>query len=284
LASTFSPDEFSFPPDGLAATAAEKWVRQKVSIISEYLVSFCGHTAGKVDDVVFVDLCAGNGLYSVGSQRNLFPSSALAAPALNLPISKYVFCEQDTERAGILKIRVNKYFRGKNIVILEGNYSTIVDRLRMYVPSTKGKYKVACLCLVDTFSLDVPFEAIEALGEMGFSFLMPFTFALNSQLNFEYYLVESRDRIKRFLGMPTLERIENGIASNAQFYKLLVRAYEQKLLAMGFNVASSVHKIDSGLMEMPLYCMGLFSRQVPTRVIQSDVGLAQHTQFELFGK
>jgi three-Cys-motif partner protein len=284
LASIFSPEEFSFQPDGLAATSAEKWVRQKISIISEYLVSFCGHTAGKVDDIVFVDLCAGNGMYSIGSRKELFPSSALSALALNLPISKYVFCEEDAERAGILKIRVNKYFRGRNIVILDGHYSSLVDRLRMYVPSSKGKYKVACLCLVDTFSLDVPFETIEALGDMGFSFLMPFTFALNSQLNFEYYLVESRDRIKRFLGASTLERIEKGVGSNSQFYRLLVRAYEQKLLAMGFNVASSVHKIDSGLMEMPLYCIGLFSRQVPAKVIQSDVGAAQHTQFELFGK
>jgi three-Cys-motif partner protein len=284
LATIFSPEEFSFQPDGLASTAAEKWVKQKVAIISEYLYSFCGHVAGKVDDVIFIDLCAGNGLYSMGARKELFPSSALAALALDLPISKYVFCEEDAERAGILKIRVNKYFRGKNIVILEGNYTSVIDRLRMYVPSTRGKYKVACLCLVDTFSLDVPFETIEALTEMGFSFLMPFTFALNSQLNFEFYLIENRDRLKRFLGMSTLERIETGIASNSQFYKHLVRAYEQKLLAMGFNVATSVHKIDSGLMEMPLYCMGLFSRQVPTKVIQGDVGAAQHTQFELFGK
>jgi three-Cys-motif partner protein len=284
LASIFSPEELSFQPDGLAATAAEKWVKQKISVISEYILSFCGHTAGKVDDVIFVDLCAGNGLYSMGARKELFPSSALAALALDLPISKYVFCEEDAERAGILKIRVNKYFRGKNVVILEGSYASLVDRLRMYVPSGKGKYKVACLCLVDTFSLDVPFETIEALAAQGFSFLIPFTFALNSQLNFEYYLVENRDRLKRFIGQSTLERIEQGVSSNAQFYKQLVRSYEQKLLSMGFNVASSVHKIDSGLMEMPLYCMALFSKQVPTKVVQGDVDAAQHTQFDLFGK
>jgi three-Cys-motif partner protein len=282
LAGIFSTDNFSFDPDGLAATAAEKWVRQKVSIIAEYLVSFSSHVAGKVDDVIFVDLCAGNGLYSIGSQKDLFPSSALTALSLELPLSKYVLCEDDPERAAILKIRVNKHFRNKNVVILEGNYSNIVDRLRMYVPSTKGKYKSACICLVDTFSLDVPFETMEALSEMGFSFLIPFTFALNSQLNFEYYLVENRDRLKRFLGMPTLERIEHGVASNNQFYKLLVRAYEQKLMSAGFNVATSMHKLDSGLMEMPWYCIGLFSKQVATKVIQGDVGAAQHTQFELF--
>jgi three-Cys-motif partner protein len=283
LTGTFSSQDSSFQPDGLAATAAEKWVRQKVSIITEYLVSFTSHVAGKVDDVIFVDLCAGNGMYSLGARKELFPSSALAALSLGMPISKFVLCEEDLERAGILKIRVNKYFRNKNVVILEGNQSSIVDRLKIYVPPSKGNYKSACLCLVDTFSLDLHFETMEVLAAMGFSFLIPFTFALNSQLNFEYYLVENRDRLKRFLGMPTLERIEHGVTSNGQFYKLLVRAYEQKLMAMGFNVASSVHKLDSGLMEMPLYCIGLFSKQVSTKAVQSDVGAAQHTQFQLFG-
>jgi hypothetical protein len=213
----------------------------------------------------------------------LFPSSALAALSIDLPISKFVLCEDNAERAGILKIRVNKYFRNKNVVMLEGNYSSLVERLKIYVPQSKGNYKSACLCLVDTFSLELPFETMETLAELGFSFLIPFTFALNSQLNFEYYLIENRDRLKRFLGIETLERIEHGVSSNTQFYKQLVRAYEQKLMAMGFNVASSVHKLDSGLMEMPLYCIGLFSKQVSTKVIQNDVRSAQHTQFELFG-
>lgn len=240
--------------------------------------------AGKVDDVIFVDMCAGNGLYTLGSRKEYYPSTALAALSLDLPISKFVLCEGDPERSAILRIRVNKYFRNKNVTIIDGSPAAIEDKLRLYVPTSKGKYRAACLCLIDTFSLEMPFHTIESLAEMGFSFLIPFTFALNTQLNFEYYLVENRERLRKFLGLATLERIETGVTSNAQFYKLLVRAYEQKLLAMGFNVASSMHKVDSGLMELPMYCMGLFSKQVSTKFIQSDVMAAQHTQFDLFGK
>lgn len=284
MAGAFSLEEFSFQADGLAATAAEKWVTQKVSIISEYLVSFAGHVAGKVDDVIFIDLCAGNGVYSLGSRKELYPSSALAALALDAPITKFVLCEGDAERSSILKIRVNKHFRSRNVTILDGNPVVMEEKLRLYVPTSKGKYRAACICLIDAFSFEVPFQTVAALADMGFSLLIPFTFAINSQLNFEYYLVEERERLKRFLGLASLERIENGVTSNAQFYKQLVRAYEQKLLSLGYNAATSMHRLDSGLMEIPMYCMGLFSKQVSTRVIQSDVKAAQHTQFELFGK
>jgi len=268
----------------LAATAAEKWVTRKVSIISEYLMSFAGHVAGKVDDIIFIDLCAGNGVYSLGSRKELYPSSALAALALEAPFTKFVLCEGDTERSSILKIRVNKNFKSRNVTLLECSPATVHEKLRLYVPTSIGKYKSASICLVDPFSFEVPFQTIEALADLGFTLLIPFTFAINSQLNFEYYLVEDRERLKRFLGVTTLERIEKGVTSNSQFYRLLVRTYEQKLLAMGFNAATSMHKLDSGLMEVPMYCMGLFSKQVSTKAIQSDVKAAQHTQFELFEK
>lgn len=284
MAGIFSLEEFSFQPDGLPATAAERWVIQKVAVITEYLASFAAHVAGKVDDVIFVDLCAGNGVYSLGARKELYPSSALAALAVEAPITKFVFCDQDPGRGAILKIRVNKYFRTKNVSIVDGNLAAIEEKMRLYVPTSKGSYKAACICLIDPFSIEIPFRTIEALTEMGFTLLIPFTLAINQQLNFEYYLVEDRERLKKFLGMTSLERIEQGVSSNAQFYKQLVRAYEQKLLALGYNAATSMHKLDSGLMEVPMYCMGLFSRQVSTKAIQSDVKAAQHTQFELFEK
>lgn len=280
----FELTELPLPTDGLPTTAAERWVRQKVTVISEYLSSFAGHLAGKVDDIIFVDLCAGNGVYSLGAKKDLFLSSALSALTLDVPFTKFVFCEYDPERAATLKIRVNRQFREKNVVILEGRPADVLDKLNLYVPPSKGNYRSATICLVDAFSLDVPFDVLSRLADAGYSFLIPFTFALSEQLNFEYYLVEERERLKRFLGAQSLDAIEKGLTSNAQFYKRLVRTYEHKLLSLGLNGASSVHKLDSGMMEIPLYCIGLFSRQVPTKFIQKDVDAAQHVQFELFDR
>ena len=79
-----------------------------------------------------------------------------------------------------------------------------------------------------------------------------------------------------------MDRLENGVENNMQFYKRLIQIYENNILASGLNASTSVHKLDSGLMEMPVYYMGLFSKEYSTKAIQHDVEATRNTQFELF--
>ena len=282
MANIISNTELLFPDDGLPSIAAEPWVKHKVNVISQYLTSFAGQLAGKVDDIIFVDLYAGNGLYTMGARRELFPSSALTSLLLDVPISRFVFCEHDNDRLSTLKIRVNKYFRNRNVILLDSKPEDIVNRLDIYVPPSKGGYKSAVICLCDAFSLEMPFSTIQKLSEKGFSFLIPFTFALNDRVNYEFYLLENRERLKKFLGTDSLDRLENGVDSNMTFYKRMVMIYQNNLLSMGFNGSTSAHKIDSGLMELPVYYMGFYSRSLPTRDIQQAVEATHHVQFDLF--
>ncbi len=272
-----------FHDDGFGITAAEPWFKQKVQIIQEYLTAFVTNLAGRVDEIVFVDLFSGSGLYSLGSQREIFAGTPLMALAQDLPINRFVLCERDAEQFKALKIRVNKYYRGKNVILLDGRPEELIDRFRLYVPPSKGDFKVAVFCVCDPFSLDMSFDTVEKLSQLGFSFLMPFTFALNKRLNFRFYLKEEKEKIKKYLGgYKDMDRLVNGVQDNTQFYKRLIQIYENNILASGLNASTSVHKLDSGLMEMPVYYMGLFSRQYSTKAIQQDVEATRHTQFELF--
>jgi three-Cys-motif partner protein len=275
--------EFRFKDDGFSMTAAEPWIREKASIIGQYLSSFVYNLHGQVDELVFVDLSAGNGLYSVGSKREIFPATSLLALSLDLPIHRYVFCDHDNEEVNILKIRINKYFRGKNVIQLHGRPEELLDRLKLYVPQSKGNYKVAVFCLCDPFSFDIPFQLIDKLNGAGFSFLIPFTFVLNDQLNYQFYLTEERGKLKKFLGGENnIERLEKEVTSNQAFYKRLVRIYENNMLAIGLNASTSVHKIESGLMEVPMYYTGLFSSKFATKAVMKDVESTRNVQFELF--
>jgi three-Cys-motif partner protein len=272
-----------FQDDGFAVTAAEPWVIQKIGIAREYLTAFVEHLAGKVDDIIVVDLFAGNGLYGLGSKRELYPGLALTALSLDLPINKFVFCESDPEQSGVLKIRVNKYFRGKNVALLEGEPGELIDRLNRYVPQSKGSYKVAVFCLCDPFSLELSFDTLRTLADRGFTFLIPFTFALNTRLDYRHYIKENRERIKRFLGNGSdVERLEKDLTSNTQLYKRMMRMYETNVLSIGLNTTTSVHKLDSGLMEMPFYYMGFFSKPFSTKAIQDGVEASRNVQFSLF--
>jgi len=275
--------EIKFTDDGFSITAAEPWIKEKVAIVRQYLSSFVLNLHGRIDELVFVDLSAGNGLYSLGAKKEIFAASSLMALSLDLPINRYIFCEADNEQSGVLKIRTNKYFRGKNVIHLEGKPEELIDKLQLYVPQSKGNYKVAVFCLCDPFSLDIPFNTISKLNDLGFSFLIPFTFVLNDHLNYKFYTQEQREKVSRFLGgFKDIERLEKDLTSNTVFYKRLIHIFENNMLALGLNAATSVHKIDSGLMEVPMYYTGLFSKQFATKAILQDVEAARNVQFDLF--
>lgn len=280
---TEAPSNHFLQDDGFAITAAEPWVKHKISIVGQYLAAFTGSLAGKVNDLIFVDLYAGNGLYSMGAMREVFAGHSLSALSQPLPITKFILCEKDPEQSKTLKIRINRDFRGKNVVLLDGRPENLIDKFRMYIPQSKGDYKAAVFCVCDPFSLEPAFDTIDHLSALGFSFVMPFTFSLNERINYEYYLDEGHEKVKRFLGgYRDLERLERSADNNISFYKRLVRLYENNILALGLNASNSVHKLDSGLMEMPVYYMGFFSRHYPTKAIQQDVEASRNVQFELF--
>jgi three-Cys-motif partner protein len=272
----------SFQDDGFVTTAAEPWFKVKVQLIQQYFHSFATNVSGKVDDIVFVDLFSGSGLYSIGHQKELFAASSLTSLQTDLPISKWVFCEHSVDNARALKIRVNKYFRGKNVVIFESKPEQLLDKFQSYVPQSKGAYKVAVFCVVDPFSIDIPFTTIEALQNLGFSFLIPYTFSLNTRLNHKFYRKEQKDRLAKFLGgFKDIDAFEN-TTSNYDFYKKLVKIHKNNMLMLGLNTSLSVHKLDSGLMEMPYYYMGLFSKQLSPKIVQKEVQSEAQHQLQLF--
>ena len=272
----------NFPDDGFTVTAAEPWVLQKMQIVSQYVTSFVGAVSGRVDEIIVVDLYSGSGMYSLGSKRQLFPGLPLTALSLKLPINKFVFCEKDPNQLKALKIRTNKYFKDKNVILLEGKPQELVDKLAMYVPVDKEYYKSAVLCVCDPFSIDMPFATISRLAAQGFNFIIPFNFALNDRINYRHYLKSNYDKLDRFLGIGGAGRLKSNIDNNLQFYKHVVRIYQSNMLALGLNEAISVYKIDSGLFEIPSYYIGLFSKQFSSKEVQENVEASHKIQYNLF--
>ncbi len=270
--------------DGFTITAAEPWFKVKVQLIQQYLRSFVTHCADKSDEIIVVDLFAGSGLYSLGYQRELFAGSCLGSLSDELPISKWIFCERDPESVKALKIRVNRYFKGKHVLIFDDAIDRLPEKLQYYIPVSKRGFRVSVLCILDPFSIDIPFSLLDKLQSLGLSFIIPFTFSLNERHNYQFYLHEHREKLKRFLGEFTdLTRLDD-VKSNLEFYKRVVRTLRNNLLMLGFNSSLSVQRLDSGLMELPIYYMGVFSKTLPARVIQREVEETLHNQFTLFDK
>lgn len=272
----------AFPDDGFVTTAAEPWFKVKVQRIQQYLEAFVTNLAPHANELIVVDLFAGNGLYSIGHQKEKFASSALASLSTTLPISKWIFCERDTESVRVLRIRVKKYFKDRNVFIFDDPLDRIAEKFAFYIPKSKAGYRVAVFCIVDPFSIEVPFALLDSLQNLGFSFIIPFTFCINEQHDHRFYLEHQREKLKKFMGgfndTETLDKAQ----SNTDFYKRLVQLYQNNMLVIGLNASLAVQKLDSGLMELPMYYIGLFSKHPILKNIQRDVQDSFYQQISLF--
>lgn len=279
------PDLLKIPDDGFAITTAEPWVKHKVQVVRQYLTAFVTALAGQVDEIVFVDLYARNGLYCLGAKKDIFPGIPFMALQQDLPISRYVLCEGDGEQARVLKIRMNKHFRNKNIVLLNGKPEELIDKIKMYVSEPRKNHKVATFCVADAFGLEPGFETIKQLNDYDFTFLVPFTFHLGTNIGYRFYLGREREKLTHFLGGEVQEGLsEKTIESNSVFYKQLLQNWEYKVEKLGMNTAVSTHKLDSGLMEMPTYSICLAAKKYSARAIQLDALAGSHIQFALFNQ
>jgi three-Cys-motif partner protein len=274
-------DKAFFLPDGLSVTATEPWFKVKVEVIQSYLRAFVMNVSARADEIVFVDLFSGSGLYSIGYQKDIFPGSSLASLSSDLPITQWIFCERDPEALKLLHHRVDHFSHRKNVSILDAELPHLTDKFRRLITPTKRGYMVAVFCLVDPFNFEIPLATIDSLASLGFSFLMPFTFMLNERSNYHHYLHEHPERLLRYLGINNFERLA-GVQNNVQFYKRIVRMYQNRMLVMGLNTALSVHKTESKLMDLPAYYIGLFSRQFSAKAIQEDANLSGQLQIELY--
>jgi three-Cys-motif partner protein len=271
----------NFLSDGFSVTATEPWFKVKVEVIQSYLRAFVMNVSAKADEIVFVDLFSGSGLYSLGYQKQIFPGSAFAALASELPITQWILCERDPESLKLLHRRVDHFFHRRNVAVVDLELSHLTDKFRKIITPARRGHTVAVFCLVDPFNFEMPLAMIDSLASLGFNFLVPFTFMLNERLNYQYYLQEHPERLLRYLGLNNFERLA-GVQNNLQFYKRIVRMYQNRMLVMGLNTALSVHKVESRLMEVPAYYIGLFSRHFSAKAIQSEANLSGQLQIELY--
>lgn len=269
-----------YSKDDFIVTAVEPWFKVKVQVIQDYFAAFIAETVGRADEIIVVDFFSGSGFYSIGHQKEIVPMPSLLALKQDPPFTKVILRESDPEQVKALRIRVNKYYRGRNAVVFEEEVEEMIDKLKRYIPPSKKNYKVATLCLLNPFAVSFPFKTIQKLAEMGYSFLMPYTFMLNARMDYRYYQKEKKEELKDFLG-PNEGSVFSA-TSNFEFYKKVVRAHQNNMLTLGLSLSISAHKLESKHLDLPLFYVGLFSKQVSAKTIARDVKVGMHHQTELF--
>ncbi len=278
---SFSTGPQLIPDDGLATTSAEPWFKEKIKTMIQYIDAYTVNMSYRTHELMLIDLFSGNGIYTLGEQRGNFTGFNLSILSREPSYNKFCFCTTNAEDARALRIRINKWYKDKNVLLLEGERADLVNRLKLYVPKSNVSFKVGSICVIDAFSLRIDYVWLDLLAEYGFDFLLVFTFPLNEYYNWQYYLKEERSTLSKFLGAwNALEKLEKASHDNLSFYKKLFELHQQDMKLLGYDCAMHSHKFDSGLMNIPMYYTASFTRHISARMMQKELG--ESTQMGLF--
>ncbi len=273
--------------DGFAIREIEKWNVEKYRLIGKYIETFTQSMRERSEDMIYVDLTAGSGINKIKETDDLILGSPLIALSNPIAFSKYIFCERETELVQALKIRINKQFRRKNVVIFGRDVNLMTDKFSFYIPKNNGKYKVSGICLIDAFSMNIHFEAIKALAELGMNFLLVFSMPFNEYQNHDYYKTEGKDTLEKFMGKPVgeLEGLQDA-TTNELYFRYLVKNYKTSIESLGYKATGSFQPISSTEMDLPFYYLGYFAQNHSAEKMWKEVqkSTASRAQFNLFNK
>ena len=113
----FNPG-FAATDDGFPIESGSSWTFQKNQIIHRFLHQFATTMQRKFNYLVYLDLFAGSGIKRIRNRGYTYGAPAIALSEQN-GFSKHILCESDPDLSNALRIRVNKYFREMNTVILK---------------------------------------------------------------------------------------------------------------------------------------------------------------------
>ena len=268
--------------DGFTAENAFPWTLRKNKIIQEYLQVFTSTMRRKFNYLVYLDLFAGSGLKKIDNSQYTYGAPIMALDDSN-GFAKHIFCEPNSSKSEALRIRVNKYYRHKNVVVFSGDPNKMIDRLEYYIPESTEKYKVSTICLIDLLSFDVEFDTVKLLSDLGVNFLVLLSLPWEGIDNFQTSTGEERELLNAFLGKPLSECQDYGnIANDEQFFRFMVKNYHMQLKELGYSAKGSFYAIEASEMSIPYFFAGYYSNNKGARKIHSDVLKKVVHQIRLF--
>jgi three-Cys-motif partner protein len=249
--------------DGLFIPEVREWSLEKYRLFGSYCEIFTSGMYHHWHNLVYIDLFAGAGYVKVKENGKIYYSSSLIALSLKKPFTKYILCEQDTERYLSLKERIKRDFSHYDVVVLNRDSNEAIDEILSHIPTYNKKNTVLPFCFVDPFSLNLHFNTIKTLGNRGLmDFLILQALHMDANRNLEKYLKDENSRIENYLGVSNwreqYQKYCGGKAKN--FVKFLADIYKAQMTEMGYLADHNMYQIRSNEKNLPLYYLAFFSK------------------------
>jgi three-Cys-motif partner protein len=268
--------------DGFVIEEADPNFIEKRQLIRHYLKIFSGTMKRKFNYLVYIDLFSGSGLKRLQNGQITSGSPSLAFANAD-PFSKYIFCEENQAQSSALRIRLNKYCRKENFAIFNGDTNSTVEKIAQYLPDSSKRHKVAALCLIDIKTLEIEFETIRLLAELGVHFLVFMDFQWNQENSFQQCIDKERERLNNFIGEPW-SKFEKGIVvkGNDDFFRNLSKIYHKNIRSLGYIAQGSFHETKVEGLQLKHIFVGYYSHTVGVRKFGADSLRVVSPQASLF--
>ncbi len=249
--------------DGLFTPEVRLWSLEKYKLVGGYCDIFTTGMKDKWDQLVYIDLFAGAGYAKIIETGKIYRSSALIAMSIPHPFSKYILCEEDSQRYEALKARVEKYFPNLNVSIIQGDSNKIIDKIFHEIPPFRKGNTLLPFCFVDPYSLHLSFKTVETLGgKILMDFLILQALHMDGNRNLAKYLKEENERIANYLGNPDWRDgyFKNCTEYTPNFVKFLADQYQTKMTQLGYLPEKRMFQIRSNEKNLPLYYLAFYSK------------------------
>jgi three-Cys-motif partner protein len=248
--------------DGLLIPEVRRWSLEKYKLVGSYCDIFSTGMKNLWEQRIYIDLFAGAGFSKISETGKIYKSSALIAMSIPNPFTKYILCEQDTERYEALKVRVERDYSHLNCEILNCDSNSNVEQIIAAIPEYNKGDKLLSFCFVDPFSLNLHFSTIRRLANKFMDFLILQALHMDANRNFDNYNKEENQKISNYLGLENWREIfeKDGCLNRKDFVKFLADQYQLQMAKLNYIPAKNMHQVHSTEKKLPLYYLSFYSR------------------------
>lgn len=250
-------------PDGNFTPQVRAWSLEKYKLVGSYCDIFTTSMKDKWNQLIYIDLFAGAGFATVTETGKTYLSSSLIAMSIPNPFTKYILCEEDSERYQALKVRVKERFPHLDVTMINGDSNQIVNEVYSSIPKFSKGNTLLSFCFVDPFSLNLHFQTIQTLGiKLNMDFLILQALHMDANRNLVPYLKQENDKISLYLGDGNWrQEFHKSCKDNVRnFVKFLADQYANKMKCLGYLPEKNMHQIRSNEKNLPLYYLAFYSK------------------------
>lgn len=260
--------------DGLTCPEVRGWAETKYRLLALYDGLFSTGMKDKWDQRVYLDLYAGAGYNRISGTNTFLKGSPMIALTVANPFDKYIFCEENEQLLGALKVRAQRIAPQANVDYIAGDCDARIGEICGAIPRASFGNKVLSLCLVDPFDFGIKFETLRRLSRVYIDFVVLLAVGMDANRNYGHYVEGQSTKIDEALGNTAWRDRWKAIGIRMRdFRPFLASEFSTSMESLGYlkQPLDRMKLVRSDDKNLPLYYLALYSRHQTAYKFWDDV-------------